>query len=360
VTQSRSDRIHEARSRKEWDRVESYAREWLASEPNSIYVIQLIGEALEKQGRVREALKCYEAALRIDSEERCKIGHTFFLKRLDVLYHRDGEYQDCLRVCQYYTSRHPESWDAWNRLRRATEKTGHRQLSAYARARAEGIKRGKDEAKHLRDLRQQRFGALYEESLRQLGYEPHPSQDSEITAPNVSLDPPSRDASADEWGNWAQQTTNWQRLDAEVQAMLSAGAQMERMEFEEQLGPPQKMTVGERYETILSALAEVDTGNVESVVLSDRLMLDICVQVTQEQCEVFLNAWDASSALPWDDRQHRSLISLGFNHSSDSVGSDYRMNRRDVSHGQLASALEDVFKALGSSPDFEIIALSPV
>lgn len=100
----------------------------------------MIGEALEKQGRVGEALLYYEKALERDREEKHEIGYTFFLKRLDILYYRAGRYEDCLRISEYYTKRHPENWDAWNRLKRAAKKTGNSELSSYAKKRADEIR----------------------------------------------------------------------------------------------------------------------------------------------------------------------------------------------------------------------------
>lgn len=43
-----------ARAAKQWDKVESYARQWLAQEPTSIFAIQLIGKALENKVEVKK------------------------------------------------------------------------------------------------------------------------------------------------------------------------------------------------------------------------------------------------------------------------------------------------------------------
>lgn len=142
------DKIHNARMCKQWHKFEAFARELLAQQPNSVYAIQLIGESLEKQGQVENALVYYEKALEIDREEKQEIGgHTFFLKRLDILYHRAGKYEDCLRISEYYTDRHPENWDAWNRLRRAAKKTGNAEISSYAKKRADEIRNRQGAAK---------------------------------------------------------------------------------------------------------------------------------------------------------------------------------------------------------------------
>ncbi len=123
------EKIVRSRMSTKWDKIILFAKRCLEIEPNDVYALQSIGEALEKQGQTLEALRYYEESLEADKKEKPEIGHTFFLKRLDILNHRLEKYDDCIRVCEYYTKRHPDSWDAWNRLRRACERTSNSTLA---------------------------------------------------------------------------------------------------------------------------------------------------------------------------------------------------------------------------------------
>jgi len=77
-----------ARQRKQWDKVKYYAQKQLDLEPGDLFAIDAIGEALEKQGFVDEALQQYERAILADRPRYFIDKHTFLLKRLDILYHR--------------------------------------------------------------------------------------------------------------------------------------------------------------------------------------------------------------------------------------------------------------------------------
>jgi tetratricopeptide (TPR) repeat protein len=348
------DRINEARTRKQWDELESCARELLAQEPNDIYAIQLVGETLEKRGRVEEALQYYEKALGIDSEGQHSVGHTHFLKRLDILYHQTGRYGDCLRVCEYYTSRHPDSWDAWNRLKRAAKKTGKSELSAYAKSRADEIKSSLEAARRASEARYQQWKALYGEKLREMGFEPVTPADRLAEAHKSP--PPSLDAPEEEWGKWLQETTDFDRLEAEIQAGHYATVELERRAREERLGPPRKMTPEQRYRTILNGLTELKTGNIDTIIFSDREVNDNYVQLTEEICEVSSRAWPGSKLPPLDKEQEDALKAMGFSRPDDSDHSpNYVMNHLNLSIEQLANIVKEAFEIIGSPQNFEIV-----
>lgn len=239
------EKLFKLRNSKQWGKYESLARASLKQEPNDVYLIQAIGQALEKQGHSDEALKYYEKALEVDRQENHEIGHTFFLKRLDILYHRGGRYDDCLRVCKYYTRRHASSWDAWNRLRRAAQKTGNTELSLIASEHADNIKAQSEAEKKAQEIRDRQWRTLYERSLKEQGFEPHPSSGDLDEEPH-----PSFEASDEEWGMWAQDTTDMERIEAKLQAAFYATEELEGMGREEIGG----VTIKSSHNSIASAL----------------------------------------------------------------------------------------------------------
>lgn len=197
---NRLHRIQKTRMSRQWDKLESHAREMLSQEPDSVYLIQLVGESLEKQGRPDEALDFYEKTLEIDDQQKHRLGHTFFLKRLDIIYNRAGRYNDCLRVGQYYTARHPDCWDAWNRLWRASVKTGNTEIGDHAKKRAEEIKQQQEKRKRSEETRNRRSKVLYESKLQELGFDPHETVETKLERLKNELAPaPDLDASGDEW-----------------------------------------------------------------------------------------------------------------------------------------------------------------
>ena len=218
--------VQGARMHKQWRKLERYGRQMLAQKPDDVYALDLFGEALEKQGRIDESLQCYERALEVDSRERHQVGHTVFFKRLDILYHKAGRYHDCLRVCQSYVDRHPETWDAWNRLRRAAKLTGDLPLSSHAKEQADEIKEaGKDLARFRESFRQLvaelYLAKLQERRLLTNGATAHES----VRTPEVDAGMPDLDAPDEEWGRWVQETTDLDRVDARVRAFRDAYAE---------------------------------------------------------------------------------------------------------------------------------------
>jgi|WetSurMetagenome_2_1015567.scaffolds.fasta_scaffold75486_1 hypothetical protein len=171
------DRVFAARMSREWAKMQRHAQEWLAQEPESIEAMETIGEALEKQSAVDEALDFYERAF--EAARKRNVPCYTACKRLDILYYRRSRYEDCLRVCQYYTMKSPDYYDSWNRLQRVTKKLGLLDLNAIAREKVAVFKRRGEEweAKKAasaaeQDANHRLFVSAYRDELRRLGYEP--------------------------------------------------------------------------------------------------------------------------------------------------------------------------------------------
>lgn len=337
--------------RKQWGKVESYARKWLEQEPHDVYAIQSIGEALEKQGHIDEALQYYERALEADRQENREIGHSFFLKRLDILYHRAGRYEACFRVCRYYTRRHSSSWDAWNRLRRAAQKTGNPELSTAAKERADEIKAQREAEKRAREARYQQWKIMYEQKLKEIGVKLG-SQPSDLREePHPSLE-----ASDEEWGMWIQRTTDFEKREAEIQAGLYATVELERKEREEELDPPRKMTEMEREQIIHDELGKLKSGQNDIVIFSDRKRPDNYVQFAGGVCEVSSRAFPASKLPPLNESQVEALLAMGFKQpNAPEQLSNCFINYKNLSIEQAAKLVGAAFKILGSPQNFEIV-----
>jgi predicted Zn-dependent protease len=133
--------LHQALQNKDWKEVEYWAREWLKTNPNSVYLYEKLGEVAEKQGRVVDAILHYETCFRIfrDHHDRSR---KEFIKRLDILYQREQLYEESYNLCQWYVENYSYDWDAWNRLKRAARKVGNIELSGRAEAEAKA-RRGK-------------------------------------------------------------------------------------------------------------------------------------------------------------------------------------------------------------------------
>ena len=215
--------LQAARMRKQWRQLERYGRQMLAQKPDDVYALDLLGEALEKQGRIDESLQCYESALEVDCRERPQVGHTFFFQRLDILYHKLGKYHDCFRVCQSYVDRHPDTWDAWNRLKRAARLTSNLALGLRAKERADEIKEAEEDLARFREAFSQRVTELYLAELQERGLLTRGTAVPESArTPEVDASMPGPGASDEEWGRWVQETTDLDRVDAEVRAFRDA------------------------------------------------------------------------------------------------------------------------------------------
>jgi hypothetical protein len=344
--------IQDARMHKRWSDLEACARQLLTADPQSVYAIQLIGESLEKRGRTDEAIQHYEKALEIDTDNESGSGQTGFLQRLDILYFRANRYEDCLRVCRYYAARHPDRWDAWNRLRRAAERTSNSQLSSAAKERADTIKAEEEAAHRAREVHHQRWMALFEKKLYAMGLK--------MRAPLLSqrekcIPEPELDAPDDEWGQWLQDTADIDTLDAEVHAALAASVELERTEINERLGPLRRMTAQERRKAIFRELGDLKAGGVGSLVFTDREMLDNSVRLTPLCCEISAREYPGSELPPLGEEERKSLVSCGFARLELGYFSRYSFAHNQADVETLAEIVMEVFEILGSSTDFEIL-----
>lgn len=117
---------------KEWSTLEARAKKILAQCPVSVNAMMGLGRALEKQGKVDEAVDCYESAIAVLRPRRKP--HAHFMKRLDILYRRLRKWEDCFQVCLYYADAFPYSPDAFHRLARAASHVEKNELRDAAKA----------------------------------------------------------------------------------------------------------------------------------------------------------------------------------------------------------------------------------
>lgn len=226
------EQINQARRQKQWKKLAHYAEKMLAEDAEDIYALQVLGEALEKQGLVDAATDCYERAWKLDKRRQHNVGHTTFLKRLDILSNRAGDYQQCLEVCEYYVHYHPDSWDAWNRLKRAAKNTGNSERSMQAKLRADAIKEERDEKERREKERYEEWKQIRDGKLRELGYDPQTLEDL-IREAREGEPHPSLDASDEEWGLWLQRTTDLDKIEAEMEAGFYAAILLEDVDEDE-------------------------------------------------------------------------------------------------------------------------------
>jgi tetratricopeptide (TPR) repeat protein len=133
----------EARRTKRWADVEALTRERLSNSSDHGFAHEVLAEALEKQGKIDEAIVRYEQAIASATGPRRNAWlkpRAQPFKKLDILYQRLHKYDESLRVCKSYVVYHEYSADAWNRLRRAADWLGLIELAAQAKAKYEHLK----------------------------------------------------------------------------------------------------------------------------------------------------------------------------------------------------------------------------
>jgi tetratricopeptide (TPR) repeat protein len=343
-------RIQRARQAKNWKALRRCGETFLQSDREDIYGLQLVGESYEKTGEVDQALGCYENALSIDARlDQGSIGHTLFLQRLDILYNRANAYSDCLRVCRYYVARHPDSRDAWNRLGRAAKHVGDHDMASEAKRRAEAITQEREEARQRIEKRSTRFGELYEQELRKLGYDP---DDEGLDSDEQ---PPSDDASDHEWGDWAGRTTDRDRIEAKIAAGLSATLALEWEDLERKLGPPRAMSPEARLALVEAALGRLpECAGGGFISFTDRSSRENWVQLTEQYCNISLRDWP--DATPLSETQKEQLEEMGFlTLAGQDTMTDSLMDHTRMDRGMLARFVLQLFSLYGSAPDFELV-----
>ena len=344
------ERIQQARRTKNWRVLERCGEELLDARRGSIYGYQILGEALEKMGKTQEALRLYEDALRVDSHRhRDTVGQTAFLKRLDILYNRSMAYDDCLRVCRYYVDRHPDSLDAWNRLKRAAKHTGRPNLASEAQQHADRIQRQHEIARKLKEARTERFRELYAAELHKLGYH------SDVELADGDELPPPDGASAEEIAAWMERTTDGTRIDAELSAGLAAIEALHWEELERKRGAKRSMSPESRLKLVTRAIERLpECAHGGFITFTDRDNRENWVQLTDQYCNVPQRDWlvDSPAQLAQRDR----LKELGFM-STDGLdrSADSLRDHTAIEPHALAEFVLEIFSRLGSSSDFEIV-----
>ena len=127
--------VEELARAKKWREVEVLGKRCLVDYPSSIYVMKRLGHALEKQGKVDDAIACYENAIAHARGAAAhwgrEAGHANFIQRLDILYRRQKKYAICFQLCLYYADTHRTA-RAYHLLARAADLVGHEQLRIVA------------------------------------------------------------------------------------------------------------------------------------------------------------------------------------------------------------------------------------
>ena len=178
-----------AKRQKDWAALRQHAAELLQSEPDELEAQVAIGVSYEKEGLTDLAVQSYEQTTPLLGHGSAAVARTPF-KRLDILYTRAGRYDDSVRVCQLYTERFPDSWDAWNRLRRAARNAGDEELSLTAGIEADAIRSEREYVKERNRARGARLLELYEARLAELGYGSDGATKTETVPPDKGDDRP--------------------------------------------------------------------------------------------------------------------------------------------------------------------------
>ncbi|MFO7696975.1 MAG: hypothetical protein R6X16_07450 [Anaerolineae bacterium] len=171
-----------AKRQKDWAALREHAAELLQSDPNELEAQVAIGMSYEKEGLTDQAVQSYEQTTPLLGHGSAAVASTLF-RRLDILYTRAGRYHDSVRVCRLYAERFPDSWDAWNRLRRAARNAGDGELSLTAGIEADAIRSEREYVKERNRARGARLLELYEARLAELGYGPAESGEENAQSP---------------------------------------------------------------------------------------------------------------------------------------------------------------------------------
>jgi tetratricopeptide (TPR) repeat protein len=192
--------------------------------------------------------------------------------------------------------------------------------------------------------------ALYDQKIEEIGF------GLDYHSPKQEEEPyPSFDAPNEEWVAWLQRTTDFEKLEAEIQAGLYATTELSRQEREKKLRPPRTMTVSERGIVICTELIKVRSGLNDTLILSDRAKEDNYVQFTETICEVSSRAY-ASELPTLTKAQSDALQSLGFEQPDFSQGTpNYSMNWEVMSIKSVVDVVQQAFKILSSPNDFELV-----
>jgi len=162
------------RRKKRSAEAERHATALLQSDPDDLDAQVAIGVSYEKEGLTDLAVQSYVLSSPLLGLGSAAVASTPF-KRLDILYTRAGRYDDSLRVCRLYVERFPDSWDAWNRLRRAAKNSGDSELASDAGIEANGIRFEREYRRERNRARGARLLELYEARLAELGIDPEES-----------------------------------------------------------------------------------------------------------------------------------------------------------------------------------------
>jgi hypothetical protein len=171
-----------AQREKAWSALREHAAALLQSDPYDLDAQVAIGVSYEKEGLTDLAVQSYEQTTPLLGHGSAAVASTLF-KRLDILYTRAGRYHDSVRVCRLFAERFPDSWDAWNRLRRAARNAGDGELALTAGIEADAIRSEREYVKERDHARGARLLELYEARLAELGYGPAESGEENAQSP---------------------------------------------------------------------------------------------------------------------------------------------------------------------------------
>lgn len=219
--------MRDARKQKDWGALRDDATALLKSDPDDLDAQVAIGESYEKEGQIDLAVQAYERALPLEGHGSAAAASVAF-KRLDILYTRAGRYDDSLRVCRLYTERFPDSWDAWNRLRRAARNAGDGELALTAGSEADGIRFEREYRRERNRARGARLLELYEARLAELGIDPEESSGDPRGSKQAGSRPPEgslTNEAVEEWLN-SSIADSQARAKAKEQAFLDAVQQL--------------------------------------------------------------------------------------------------------------------------------------
>jgi tetratricopeptide (TPR) repeat protein len=235
-------------------------------------------------------------------------------------------------------------------LNAITQRSSIGDLSEPEQAEADKNQAQQDTLKQVTEAQNPQWQALYDQKLEEIGF------GLDYHSPKQEEEPyPSFDAPDEEWVAWLQRTTDFENLEAEIQAGLYATTELSRQEREEKLRPPRTMTDYERGVVICTELIKVRSGLNDTLILSDRAKEDNYVQFTETICEVSSRAY-ASELPTLTKAQSEALQSLCFEQPDFSQGTpNYSMNWEVMSIKSVVNIVQQAFKIIGSPDDFELV-----
>ena len=191
---------------------------------------------------------------------------------------------------------------------------------------------------------------LRDKNLKEIGY--NSSFDEDVLVENH----PGFDATDEEWADWLIRTTDFEKLEAELQAGLNASIELNSEKEAQKDTPFHPMTQDERLGIVKIQLNRVREGWEDLLVLRDRKHNLNFVQVTEYACEVSAFRMKSNKRIPLSKKQSSLLKSIGFQEPNlYKDGYNFRLDWYDMSIENISAIVINSFIILDSGKDCELI-----